>query len=63
MHRLATKITRKLGATVSFVDTTDLGAVAAALRPETKLCHIESPSNPLMRVTDVRQCVCLLQIK
>ena len=60
MHRLATKITRKLGASVSFVDTTDLGAVERALRPETRLCHIESPSNPMMRITDVRALAALL---
>lgn len=54
MHRLATKITSKMGVTVGFVDTTDLDAVRRAIQPNTRLLHIESPSNPLMRITDLR---------
>lgn len=41
------------------VDTTDLAAVAAALRPSTRLIWIETPSNPLMRVTDIAAIVAL----
>jgi cystathionine gamma-synthase len=35
------------------VDMTDLAAVRAALRPETRLVWLETPSNPLMKITDV----------
>jgi cystathionine gamma-synthase len=42
------------GLTASFVDMTDLSAVAAALRPETRLVWAETPSNPLVRITDLR---------
>ncbi|MGE5231305.1 MAG: trans-sulfuration enzyme family protein [Deltaproteobacteria bacterium] len=35
------------------VDMTDPAAVAAAIRPATKIIWVESPSNPLMRVTDI----------
>ncbi len=42
------------GMTVSSVDMADLGAVRAALRPETKLLWAETPSNPLLRVVDLR---------
>jgi cystathionine gamma-synthase len=41
------------GLAVDFVDMTDLAAVTAALRPSTRLVWIETPSNPLWRVTDV----------
>jgi cystathionine gamma-synthase len=41
------------GLAASFVDTTDLAAVQAALRPETRLVWTETPSNPLLKVTDL----------
>jgi cystathionine gamma-synthase len=41
------------GLAVDFVDLTDLAAVKAALRPATKLVWVETPSNPLWRVTDI----------
>lgn len=43
----------RLGIDVSLVDMTDLDAVAAAIRPDTKLIHTESPANPIMRLTDL----------
>jgi cystathionine gamma-synthase len=41
------------GVHVDFVDTTDLGAVAAALRPTTRLVWFETPANPTWEVTDI----------
>src|SRR5258705_3858201 len=41
------------GLAVDFVDMIDLGAVKRALRPATKLIWVETPSNPLWRVTDI----------
>jgi cystathionine gamma-synthase len=41
------------GLAVDFVDMTDEGAVKAALTPRTKVVWIETPSNPLWRVTDI----------
>jgi cystathionine gamma-lyase len=38
---------------VDFVDFTDLAAVEAAIRPETKLLWVETPTNPLLRVVDL----------
>ena len=38
---------------VTFVDTTDTSAVAAAIRPNTKLIHTETPGNPTTGITDV----------
>jgi cystathionine gamma-synthase len=42
------------GLHVDWVDMTDLDAVRAALRPETRLVFVETPSNPLLSVTDLR---------
>jgi cystathionine beta-lyase/cystathionine gamma-synthase len=42
------------GIATTYVDTTDVEAVRAAIRAETKLVHIETPSNPMMAVTDIR---------
>jgi len=41
------------GVTVTPVDTSDPAAVAAAMRPNTRLVHIETPANPILRLTDV----------
>jgi len=52
--RLFDKILRRYGLSFDFVDTTDPESVAAALRPETRLVWLESPTNPLLSVTDIR---------
>ena len=52
--RLFDKIVRHFGVNFSYVDTTDFDALAGALRPETKMVFIESPTNPLMAITDIR---------
>ena len=43
----------KYGIEVSLVDTTDLHAVRQAVRPHTRLIHIETPGNPTTRVSDI----------
>jgi len=53
--RLLEQILPRHGINVQYVDTTDLCAVAEALSPQTKLILIETPSNPLLRITDLRQ--------
>lgn len=55
-YRLFTKIYSRFGVGFSLVDSTDAGAVAAAIRPETKIVWLETPSNPLLKVTDIRAC-------
>ena len=52
--RLLREVLPALGIAADFVDTTDLDAVAAALRPETRLCLIETPTNPMQRIVSVR---------
>ena len=44
----------RFGVESSFVDTSDLGQLRRAMRPDTKLVYVESPSNPAMLVTDLR---------
>ncbi len=44
---------RTYGLEVTYLDLADLDAVEAALRPNTKLIWVETPSNPLLRLTDI----------
>jgi methionine-gamma-lyase len=43
----------RFGVAVTPVDTSDLQAVADAIRPETKMVWIETPANPIMRLSDI----------
>jgi cystathionine beta-lyase/cystathionine gamma-synthase len=52
--RLFDKILSRFGLTFSYVDTSSLSQVADAIRPETRLVHIETPTNPMMTITDIR---------
>jgi len=45
----------KYGIEVSLVDTTKLEEIKAAIRPNTKLIHIETPGNPTTRVSDIEE--------
>ena len=54
--RLLQTIGQKNGLTVDFADTTDTKQILAALRPNTKGIYIETPSNPMMNITDLRAC-------
>ena len=51
--RLMDKVYQRLGLEFTYVDQTDLAAVRAALRPNTKLCWIETPTNPTLKVVDI----------
>ena len=50
---LARNILPDHGISCSPVDTTDLAAVEAAIRPETRMIWIETPANPILRLTDI----------
>jgi len=52
--RLFRKVNANHGLEFDFVDTSDLDAVKALIKPNTKLIYIETPSNPLMQVTDIK---------
>ncbi len=53
-YRVFTKVFARFGVAFSFVDTTDLNAVENAFTPKTKLVWIETPSNPLLKITDIQ---------
>ena len=54
IHRLFGELfPQKYGITATFVDTSDLDAVRRAVRPETRLVHIETVANPTTRVADI----------
>ena len=52
-HRLFTDVYEDYDLEFSFVDATDPDVVAEAIRPETELVWIETPTNPLMQVVDI----------
>jgi cystathionine gamma-synthase len=52
--RLFEKVLSRFGLQFTYVDTTDPETVAEAIRPETRLVWLESPSNPYLRITDLR---------
>lgn len=52
--RLLDSICRRQGIGVSYVDTSDLNAVTCSLSSRTKLILIETPTNPLFRISDIR---------
>jgi cystathionine beta-lyase len=52
-YRALTGVFARFGVETSFVDATDLDAAARAFRSNTRLLFLETPSNPLLRVTDL----------
>jgi cystathionine gamma-lyase/cystathionine beta-lyase/cystathionine gamma-lyase/homocysteine desulfhydrase len=51
--RLFDKVCRRYGFEFSYVDTSNLDAVARAFTPRTKLLFVETPTNPVLRLTDI----------
>ena len=51
--RLFDKVLRKYGLEFSYVDTSQPDLVEAAMRPATKMLFVETPTNPVMRLTDI----------
>jgi cystathionine gamma-synthase len=54
-YRLFDKVLSDYGILFSFVDMADERAVATALRPETRLVWLETPTNPLLKLADIAQ--------
>jgi cystathionine gamma-lyase len=52
--RLFDKILRRFGVEFSYVDMTNLDAVRNAIQPNTKMLYTETPTNPMMMLTDLR---------
>src|SRR5437773_6895853 len=53
-HRQMTHIWSRMGLTFTFVDGGDARAVAAAVTPITKIVYAETPTNPMMRLCDLK---------
>ena len=53
-YRVMNKVLNRIGIEATFVDTTDLEAVKSAIQPNTKALYIETPTNPLLKVTDIK---------
>ncbi len=56
VDRMLRTVWARFGIAFDFVDTSDLDAVRAAVRPETRLIHVETPSNPTMTIADIGGC-------
>ncbi|TDL70257.1 bifunctional cystathionine gamma-lyase/homocysteine desulfhydrase [Paenibacillus amylolyticus] len=52
-YRIFTKVLNRLGIESTFVDTTSLQAMEQALQSNTKAIYVETPTNPLLKVTDI----------
>jgi cystathionine beta-lyase/cystathionine gamma-synthase len=52
--RLFDRIIANYGILFTYVDTTDAEQVRRAIQPNTRLLHIETPTNPMMQITDMR---------
>lgn len=60
-YRVLDQIFRRFGLQTSYVDTTCLEAVAAAIRPDTRALLVETPGNPLLGVADLAGLAALAQ--
>ncbi|UYZ14321.1 bifunctional cystathionine gamma-lyase/homocysteine desulfhydrase [Brevibacillus sp. WF146] len=52
-YRVITRVFSRLGLDATYVDTSNPAAVEAAIRPETKAIIMETPTNPLLKVSDI----------
>ena len=52
-YRIFTQVYERYGIQFTFVDATDSDAVRAAVTDATRMVYVESPSNPLLRLTDI----------
>jgi cysteine-S-conjugate beta-lyase len=55
--RVLTQVFRRLGIETTFVDTTRIGDIEQAIRPQTKAIYVETPSNPLLKVSDLKEII------
>lgn len=52
-YRFFTRVAARLGLEFTFVDSDDLDQIRDAMRPNTRMVHVETPTNPMMRLTDL----------
>ena len=51
--RVMTKVLNRLGIDSTFVDTSKTENILSAIKPNTKAIHLETPTNPLLKITDI----------
>jgi cystathionine gamma-lyase/homocysteine desulfhydrase len=51
--RVMTKVLNRLGIHSTFVDTSNLETIVSAIKPNTRAIHLETPTNPLLKITDI----------
>lgn len=61
--RYTTKVLSKFGVESEFIDMTDPQNVARAIRPNTKMVYMETPTNPLLKLVDIEGIVKIAQAK
>jgi cystathionine gamma-lyase/homocysteine desulfhydrase len=54
-YRALSKVFTRFGIETDFIDTTQIDEIEQYIKPETKMLYIETPSNPLLRVTDIKK--------
>jgi cystathionine gamma-synthase/cystathionine gamma-lyase len=59
-YRLFSKVLERYGLQFTYVDMADLDAVRAAIKPNTKMFWLETPTNPLLKLIDIRA-ICTLR--
>jgi len=52
-YRLFDRVLSRMGLEFTFVDSSSLDEIQAAIRPNTRLVHVETPTNPMMKLTDI----------
>lgn len=52
--RVMTKVLNRMGIDSTFVDTSNLDNIKSEIRPNTKAIYLETPTNPLLKVTDIK---------
>ncbi|QAY67246.1 bifunctional cystathionine gamma-lyase/homocysteine desulfhydrase [Paenibacillus protaetiae] len=52
-YRIITRVLSRMGIEATFVDTSDLHALEQAIQPRTKALFVETPTNPLLKLTDI----------
>jgi len=62
-YRLFSRVYEKFGVEFTYVDTSSLDAVRKAIRPTTKILFLETPTNPMMTLTDLAACAAIAHEK
>ena len=55
IYRMSMNVLKRQGLTFDWIDTTDPENVAKYIRPNTKLVHVETPTNPLLELCDLEK--------